>query len=910
MDSPLSTLNQNSESDLLVFISSVMDDELTPARNSATATIKEMDLSRPWAFEYTPASSEAASDAYLRKVEDADFVIWLVGSRTTQPVVNEIHRCLATQGHLLIFKLPAGERDEETETLLREAGKAVKWKEVGDLFTLESEIKLALHDEIIRAWRDPLRRTRNQSLDRARDRSLAECAVSLSALGVDGDVATRLLHEEGVGHDLDDLGPGLHIVTGPQGSGKTLAAHRLFQKVVQRALDDASEAFPILINSADVLGNLWETIDSRCSGNVDPQTQPLMVILDAVDERGTREATSLVRQMEIYANANPKTTLVATTRPQMSSAHSGTTIQMPVLDDKQLVNLVASVSGEEPEKIDPRYWRSSLRETSRFPLFAIMIGVWLRDNPQVGNLSRRELVEYLGQAALGESAGDNEETDRLLQILAAKAVTYGTRVRLHEMAPSRSRQQQLLGSRMVHQSDGAIDFALPIFREWYASRAVLEGTIPVEDIDLDSDRWTIPLSIATHSDNSPMAQGVMQHLASTNLSVASEVLREDERAWYSGGRDPSLPTTAVGTGEEIRRAMGAWSEGLGPLFNVIGPVNSEGALSSLGIRLYGDSLVVSWYRGSDYLPSVVEFTDDYNPVRSDADWEVRKDWPAFSAGPVPPTELWNWVDTKSSLAKNLAEALQHRRFSRDLPDAVRELAWAFALDCSNAGSFYEGPIQANALLELIQRLPNDPRTALRTSDGVYAWDEIEIIRDYVSRLIASGQDAVSDPWPASDSAFSSSSVWSRFSDHRLLERTTAIYEATLRIYQAMVEQWFEPFADRLRLYRLLPVRLEGSLYRVNQGGMDFPWLDWEPVILHGNETSHVSFVFSAPNPRRWQSDDYFAEQRESFARLRQGDAERLALFRSSSALDVDSRPATQLAYKWLHDELRALGWVQ
>ena len=241
---------------------------------------------------------------------------------------------------------------------------------------------------------------------------------------------------------------------------------------------------------------------------------------------------------------------------------------------------------------------------------------------------------------------------------------------------------------------------------------------------------------------------------------------------------------------------------------------------------------------------------------------------------------------------------------------MKELAWAFALDLSDAGSLYEGPIQASAVLERIQRLPNDPRMTLRTLGNMYVWDEIEIVRDYLSRLSEDGQDALSDPWPTSDVPFSSPSVWSRFSDQRLLERTSAIYGAALRIYQAMVEQWFAPFDDRLRLYRLLPVRLEGGLSRLDQGGMEFPWLDWKPVILQGNETSHVAFVFEAENTRRWQSDDYFAVQRDAFAQLRQGDAERLALFRSTSALDVDPRPATQLAYKWLHDELRGLSWVQ
>ena len=911
MNNPLDMLNQKSEPDLLVFISSVMDDELNPARNSAAATIQEMDFGRPWAFEYTPASSEAASDAYLRKVQEADFVIWLVGSRTTLPVVNEVHRCLATQGRLLIFKLPAGERDEETETLLNEAGRVVKWKEVESLPTLENEIKLALHDEMIRALRDPLGRTRNQSLVRARDRSLADCVVSLLALGVDEDVANNLVYKEGVGHDFDELGPGLHVVTGPQGSGKTLAAHRLFQKAVQGALDDASEAFPILINSADLLGGLWETIDSRCRGNVDPQAQPLMVILDAVDERGTREATALVRQMESYANANPKTTLVTTTRPLTSLVHSGTTIQIPVLNDQQLVDLIAKVSGSPPEKIDPRLWRSSLKESSQFPLFAIMIGVWLRENPEVGDLSGRELVEYLGQAALADSAGNNEETDRLLQILASKAVTYGTRVRLHEVAPSLSRQRQLVESRLVYQSDGGTDFALPVFREWYAARAVLEGTITVEDIDFDSDRWTIPLSIAAHSDHAPMAQDVMRHLASTNPSVAADVLQEDERAWYSGGMEPSLPDTVVGIGEEIRLAMGAWSDGLGSLFNIIGPINPEGTLSTLGVRFDGNWLGISWYCGSNQLSPVIEFTNDYNPLRFDADRELRKDWPTFSGGAIPPTELWNWVNAKGGLVHNLTEALQRRRLSYEVPDAVKELVWAFALDCSGAGNFYEGPIEVGALLESIHRLPQDPRMTLNTGSNVYVWDEIEIVRDCLSRLIADAQDVLFDPWPGSDLPLTPPTVWSRFSDQRLLERTSAIYAAALRIYQSMVEQWFKPFADRLRLYRLMPVRLEGSLSRLHRGGMQFPWLDWEPVILQSNEPSHVSFVFEAESTRRWQSDDYFAEQRDAFARLRRGDAERLALFRSSLALDgPEPRPATQLAYKWLHDELRGLSWVQ
>ena len=69
------------ESNLLVFISSVMTDDLKCARETAVTTLRALHFVHPWAFELTPASSETPSDAYLRKVEEADFVIWLIGTR-------------------------------------------------------------------------------------------------------------------------------------------------------------------------------------------------------------------------------------------------------------------------------------------------------------------------------------------------------------------------------------------------------------------------------------------------------------------------------------------------------------------------------------------------------------------------------------------------------------------------------------------------------------------------------------------------------------------------------------------------------------------------------------------------------------------------------------------------------------
>ncbi len=83
------------ERPLLAFISSVMRPEIQWARDAAVEALTKNPTLIAWAFEYTPASSEAADTSYLSKVREADVVVWLVGAITTPPVRDEIAEALA-----------------------------------------------------------------------------------------------------------------------------------------------------------------------------------------------------------------------------------------------------------------------------------------------------------------------------------------------------------------------------------------------------------------------------------------------------------------------------------------------------------------------------------------------------------------------------------------------------------------------------------------------------------------------------------------------------------------------------------------------------------------------------------------------------------------------------------------------
>ena len=245
------------------------------------------------------------------------------------------------------------------------------------------------------------------------------------------------------------------------------------------------------------------------------------------------------------------------------------------------------------------------------------------------------------------------------------------------------------------------------------------------------------------------------------------------------------------------------------------------------------------------------------------------------------------------------------------PQALAEISWEFALAVNNSPWSPERKPSIASVLEYIQQIPDDPRTTVSLGEKLYTWHDIDAVRNYLSGLAQDGHATLDDPWPVADlSGPSSSSGLSRFSDERLACRTTAVYDAALKIYQAMVEHWFQPFLARLRMYRLLPVRIEGLLTKREDGRIMVPALTWRPTILPMGQESHADFGLVAMQDRVSDYERDFEEQREAFVRMRRGSPDGVLFQFSSARIDVLSpRSATELAHDWLTEEMRILGWV-
>ena len=910
----MSEILDPSEPPLVVFISSVMNnDEVNCAREAARDAINSIDFGRPWLFECTPASSEAAVEGYLRKVREADFVIWLVGRETTQPVADEINECITSEGRLLVLRLPSDQRDAKTRELLDTVSQIVKWQDIESVTQLPQHIKQALNDEVVRALRNPTPPLRKKKLRETDSLSVSRCRSAWEALDVPSELANSLAEDRALGNVLDFPTPGAYFVAGEQGAGKSLASERLLQQATQRALDNSSNPFPIYLSARGFTGSLPEYVKEECRGYADPFIHGVFLTVDGADELGVSDGNNLLQQIDAYAGANSNATIVVTGRPLTGLNWKGKRVAIPVLDEHQIVELIRTVSRLPLEANHIRAWPDSMKEVAKYPLFSVMIGSKMRDNPLYAFESRNQLIEQLAEDALGDASDNSEDLDKLLHVLAVRSITEGKPVSLHSVTTSWARQKILTSSRLVRESPGMVDFALPILREWYAARALLEGTISVKEIEKASDRWVIPPSLVLNSGYGQVIRSLMIHLTSTDPGLVSRLLsehsREHESVPYIGQHKlPSLESE-LGVGKRIRESIETWRKGLGGLYLEVGPVDSDGSTKALGIGLRDRFIVTRWYHDKESESPIVAIPSEQLMVRS-------PEWSIYGME-VPNTEAWSWVFTRSYLVRRLSKEFANLNVAAASNEALQELCWDLALAVNGKGRFASHDLNVSDVISRMEELGLEDVEMAKLPTSSYSGAEIAVVKECLSDMLANGQNVISDPWPSFDQPFpSGGQIWQLYSRQQLLERTNAVYSAALHIYADVVRRWFNCFATRLPLYNMMPVGIEGYLAvpdsqdELRRG----PFLVWRPRILPSDQRSLAIFELGLGHfGDREEEDIYFREEQDNFVNLRGGYAGDMQPLHVTSAWTDPivswDRPATAIAMDWLNGELRELDWL-
>ena len=341
-----------SEDPLLVFISSRQDEELSLARGLAIEEVESYPGMKAWAFEDAPASSEQARDRYITNAGKADLVIWLIGSTTTTPIVEEVSACMRAQGKLLAFKLPAPERDDETESLIKRVSDYATWKPVENVEDLPAHIKSALTDEMLRRYRDPAPINHDLFLKQKHRESIADTKRLWTTLGVPEDIADELADDHSVGHKLTLPTTGMLTVNAQQGSGKTLAAQRLYQLALVNRLQDHSQPLPVFLNARNISGDLKDQIEGYTREQGSIYTQRVLVVIDGLDETGRHKANQLLNQAQSYTDANQNVAAVVMTRPLPGLKSAEDPFVLPECNEEEFLFIASKIAGRKVNRVE------------------------------------------------------------------------------------------------------------------------------------------------------------------------------------------------------------------------------------------------------------------------------------------------------------------------------------------------------------------------------------------------------------------------------------------------------------------------------------------------------------------------------------------------------------------------------
>lgn len=682
------------------------------------------------------------------------------------------------------------------------------------------------------------------------------------------------------------------MFVGEAGIGKSLTVERLHQSAIARNREDAGAPTPVYLDARDDFGALASAVEAAAVGLGNPHVQGGALVIDSAEDQGGARASELLTQARTLVNTWPQTTVVMAGRPLLQLQEAEETVEVAPLTEEQAWDLVSKHAGYEIRSAWG--WPRSIADAVTRPLFAILLGLQLRDRSFWRPKSTGELLSSLSERVVSGKMGPDARA--VLERLAVLSTDRGgASVPCAEIG-KRADLDEVLKSGLVLERSGSVRFSLPIVEQWYAAQSLARGGPPVRDLLHDARRlewWRYPLVIVAGTLSHDDVSTLLQPLAASDPGLTAQIVDEGLARWGSWEDAPAAP--ALEAGRRIRAAMAAWVQGLGPLAPLVAPLTSEGKLRSLGVGAGEFDLTTSWYEGLDEIDEVVELGAS---LFSDRDPR----WRSFYGEPPRRQSAFAWRRTLDELVGELSKLLQNRGLPVEEGPIAHEAAWMAALALTGRGSLDHRPVPVAAIDAALRGLPAN--TVLL--DLSRREHRAGPLRKEVDALHRSGVTELTPPWPAPDlqpDVFMGP-VWLPYSEHQLLALVSAVYQGALEAYAQLVRTWFPRFASRLSTAVFLPARLRACVAPSERGHP--PIISWylDPLPAGSSTTVDVQ-----PGNRPVGFADLHQAHRDLLA-VRGDVADRIRVRACNGVLHVfQPDAATTLAYSWLWDDLRDLKWV-
>lgn len=792
---------------------------------------------------------------------------------------------------------------------------AVALADPGDAALLKESWARSRHDELLRhlaqltAARPLLNRADRGELLLAQ--SSARRRRRLAALGVTEDQVAGALGA------LDSSAPAIEpgklvIIVGSFGSGKSELAETWMRQRVADYVNEASEAVPVWLHASDLSHRaIEESLSQHANHN-----EPCAIVVDGLDEVDGQVASRIVDRVGVFVETRARSVALLTSRhgvlPESKEQQSWDGVSAD-----QARSLVETVSGKNHATWD---WNPLLIESVRRPFFAIGAGVLLAEGAKAS--SQADLVRRLVERALAapSSADPSVRNSELFQLLVRAAVALVTSGGISDGLTFQQRQQAR-ATRLISGTEGTVEFALPMFQQWFAAQALLSQDGLLRDAMSDPrsfDRWRWSMSIAGLSAQSAEEfDAFALLLMQANPGAAAWVLDQisSARGWPSRDANEFVnPSTA---GARVLLATRSWINATGVLAPALFPIASADQPISLRVSVRGGVVGTSWDRVVPTSDTVVDLSPGFD-VRNDNSWLV------YAEGGAIRGHEWPWARTQDHVAKAMSKAIANAYRLGPVGGVWHiESRYRLARIVANDRTMFFRPLDRLAIAKRVGELlsivedPEHTRFVLGGSE-VEGHDLIDLA-EWVESIDA---PTIQRPLPSPDQDLQTGWVWSAYSDEGLLKFVAEAYGQACVAYDearsvALAELSWSMGTASPAEFGVVAIVEPPDLAEGWAGG---PVLTMAVVPLHVLESEARRFgevVRLASNRRalvvaRAQSglDQGPSAEHDYFVDLvQETPLDDLGPFGSRSIVTerIDftshSRPATELALRWIWNDL-------
>ncbi len=920
----------SSENPLLVFISSVMNYELQEARDIVKDTLESYSFFKSWLFEYTPASPTAVDKTYLQKVKDADYVIWLIGSHTTDPVANEIKKCLENyKDNLFVFKLPSYQSSELTKEILDLIGTKVKWKEVDSLAVLKEEINLAIGDDIIKAIRNKNSFSEigyDEILNEKIKLTKEEIIRKWDIYGLSYEKAEIFYNDSTVGVVREEYLPNaekpVSILLGDFGSGKTLIALRYFYQELLNLIENKKHPVPLFFkaNYFSML-NLKNAVDIEKSKYKEFKHYGTTIIIDGLNEISGKTAKSLLEECYSISRVDKTVKILITARNLPTLFNKKDTVNIELLSNREIGNIFDIISGTNYQVKQfgttmnfDRNWSFSIKEAIKRPLFAILLANYIEQNKDYYKVSIIEIIEKLIRQLLIKDDFDTEIENLLIELAVKLIEKPNKRINENDLNLSHTELLAIQRSHFIHYENKYLSFKLSLFLEWFACQKLLKddnfiNQVIMNSADLENWRFIFALLITTTSFEKAtiLLKPIIEKYPSFAGSLISESLDKTTLT-------DSYHYTEEIVNKQIEYTFQEWIKVLNTeLSSIIAPVKENGELRQYEIKIEDKQFKLIWFRDDRLVLNDKNEMLNRHILSLKPESIISVSMNKISNKP----DAWIWFFSFDYLRDKLEKSLKEELFYMDDGILYEEKIWTSAIALSKLRNSQEpvplSLIEARYPQGMFGRLSTTIFNKRRKIDLTWFRDKIQIIKN--NKFIE-----ISDPHPLpvqiQEEIERPKEYFKNFSSDELFNRITHIFQTAIIGYKQLVEKYFTCFRDNLRLYAMLPINIRGSIIKDSKISLDKSiQVKYYFDVLPEGMNSKVEFEFDDYNQSLSEIDKtnkIFPELRDNILKLR---GDKLHIIQSSSYFtdSINPRitdPSTRLIYRWLWNDLERISWVQ